>query len=86
MGEYLLRLSTRLIHGDCNSVVLDWAADLDRRKDRGVVFLDPFKLEVNWTTVEALGRSGVVDLWLWFPLLGGEPVAKTGWLSLWPSR
>ena len=61
-------LSTRLIHGDCNSVVLDWAASLDRRKDRGVVFLDPFKLEVNWTTVEALGRSGVVDLWLWFPL------------------
>ena len=67
MGEYP-ELSTRLIHGDCNSVVLDWAADLDRRKDRGVVFLDPFKLEVNWTTVEALGRSGVVDLWLWFPL------------------
>ena len=61
-------LSTRLIHGDCNAVVLDWAASLDRRKDRGVVFLDPFKLEVNWTTVEALGRSGVVDLWLWFPL------------------
>ena len=65
MGEYP-DLSTRLIRDDCNAVVLDWAASLDRRKDRGVVFLDPFKLEVNWTTVEALGRSGVVDLWLWW--------------------
>ena len=49
-------------------VVLDWAQTLDRRVDRAVVFLDPFKLDVDWTTVEALGRTGVVDLWLWFPL------------------
>jgi three-Cys-motif partner protein len=66
-GEYP-DLSKQLVRGDCNAVVLDWAASLDRRTDRAVVFLDPFKLDVNWTTVEALGRSGVVDLWLWFPL------------------
>ena len=66
-GEFPNR-KTQLVRGDCNAVVLDWAQTLDRRVDRAVVFLDPFKLEVDWTTVEALGRTGVVDLWLWFPL------------------
>lgn len=66
-GEFPERKSC-LIRDDCNAVVLDWAESLDSRSDRAVVFLDPFALEVNWTTVEALGSTGVVDLWLWFPL------------------
>ena len=61
-------LKTRLVRDDCNAVVLEWAKTLDPRVDRAVVFLDPFALEVDWTTVEALGKTGVVDLWLWFPL------------------
>ena len=67
VGEFS-DLKTRLVRADCNAVVLEWAKTLDPRVDRAVVFLDPFALEVDWTTVEALGRSGVVDLWLWFPL------------------
>ena len=76
MGEYP-DLSTQLTWGDCNSVVVDWAKSLDRRTDRADVFLDPFALEVNWTTVEALGRSGVVDLWLWFPLWAVNRLLKS---------
>ena len=66
-GEFPNR-KTRLVRSDCNAVVLQWAKTVDRRVDRAVVFLDPFALDVDWTTVEALGRTGVVDLWLWFPL------------------
>lgn len=37
-------------------------------KHRAVVFLDPFGMEVKWSTIEALGRTNAIDLWLLFPL------------------
>ena len=32
------------------------------------MFLDPYALELNWTTLEAISRCAVVDLWYLFPL------------------
>jgi three-Cys-motif partner protein len=37
---------------------------------RGVVFLDPFGMEVEWATVEAIGRTQALDCWYFFPLSG----------------
>ncbi len=33
-----------------------------------MVFLDPFGMEVKWGTIEALGETQAIDLWLLFPL------------------
>jgi len=35
---------------------------------RAVVFLDPAGMQVDWSTLEALARTGAVDVWIWFPL------------------
>ena len=37
---------------------------------RGVVFLDPYGMEVEWTTVEAIAATGALDCWYFFPLSG----------------
>lgn len=36
--------------------------------DRAVVFLDPFALQVDWTTVQALGNTQKCDVWILFPV------------------
>lgn len=35
---------------------------------RAVVFLDPFGMQVTWTTIQAIAETKAIDLWLLFPL------------------
>lgn len=37
---------------------------------RGVVFLDPYGMEVSWSTVEAIANTQALDCWYFFPLSG----------------
>ncbi len=46
----------------CKSV--DWL----RTRRRAVVFLDPFGMQVTWTTICAIAETKAIDLWLLFPL------------------
>lgn len=46
----------------CNS--LNWL----REGRRAVVFLDPFGMQVSWTTIQAIAQTQAIDLWLLFPL------------------
>lgn len=39
-----------------------------RENRRAVVFLDPFGMQVTWTTIEAIAKTQAIDLWLLFPL------------------
>ncbi|MGB7583022.1 MAG: three-Cys-motif partner protein TcmP [Sedimentisphaerales bacterium] len=35
---------------------------------RAVLFLDPYGMQVNWTTIEAVAQTHAIDLWCLFPL------------------
>lgn len=35
---------------------------------RAVLFLDPYGMQVEWKTIEAIARTKAIDLWLLFPL------------------
>jgi len=37
---------------------------------RAVLFLDPYGVQVKWTTIEAIARTQAIDLWVLFPLGG----------------
>lgn len=37
---------------------------------RGVIFLDPYGMEVSWNTVEAIAETKALDCWYFFPLSG----------------
>jgi three-Cys-motif partner protein len=55
--------------GDANKVLQRWCARRDWRKERAVVFLDPYGMQVEWPTVELLAKTGAVDLWYLFPMV-----------------
>lgn len=38
------------------------------RSRRAVLFLDPYGAQVDWSTIEAVARTGAIDLWILFPL------------------
>lgn len=54
-------------HGDANEELARFCADVDWRKTRAVVFLDPYGNQVEWQTVEVIARTKGIDLWYLFP-------------------
>jgi three-Cys-motif partner protein len=61
-------------HGDANAVLKAWCKERDWKKERAVVFLDPYGMQVEWSTVEALAATKAIDFWYLFPL--GVGVAR----------
>jgi three-Cys-motif partner protein len=60
--------------GDANAVLKAWCKERDWQKERAVVFLDPYGMQVEWSTVETLAATKAIDLWYLFPL--GVGVAR----------
>ena len=54
--------------GDANQVLTTWCQKRDWTKERAVVFLDPYGMQVDWSTVQTLAATKGVDLWYLFPL------------------
>lgn len=54
--------------GDANDFLKGWCAATDWSKHRAVVFLDPYGMQVDWTTLLAIAQTQAIDLWLLFPL------------------
>jgi three-Cys-motif partner protein len=55
--------------GDANVELLAFLArGIDRRTNRGVVFLDPFAMHVPWATVDAVAKTQWLELIVNFPL------------------
>jgi three-Cys-motif partner protein len=57
-----------LINADCNSYLQDLCLNHIWRKNRAVLFLDPFGMQVQWKTIKAIAKTKAIDLWLLFPL------------------
>ncbi len=53
--------------GDANTVIQD-LCEKDWRRHRAVLFLDPFGMQVAWSTIEAVAKTRAIDLWILFPL------------------
>jgi three-Cys-motif partner protein len=53
---------------EANSYLRRWCAETDWNRNRAVVFLDPYGMQVDWSTIEAIAATECVDLWVLFPL------------------
>jgi len=54
--------------GDANDLLVRWCKKTDWKKTRAVVFLDPYGMQVDWATIEAIAKTRAIDLWILFPL------------------
>jgi three-Cys-motif partner protein len=53
--------------GEANEEIQDLCGG-DWRARRAVLFLDPYGMQVEWATIEAVARIQAIDMWLLFPL------------------
>lgn len=64
-------LDIRIMQGDANAELLKLCREEPwirkaKSHSRAVVFLDPFAMQVDWTTVCALAETECVDVWYFF--------------------
>jgi len=57
-----------LVNAEANSYLQDMCLTRNWFKHRAVLFLDPYGMEVEWQTLEAIAQTQAIDLWLLFPL------------------
>jgi three-Cys-motif partner protein len=62
-------LDINLRHGDANTKLCEYIATMGSQ-DRGIVFLDPFGMQVEWGTLQYIARRGITDVWYLFSLSG----------------
>jgi three-Cys-motif partner protein len=59
--------NTHVVQDDCNTKLVAMAKFLHaNRKFRALVFIDPYGMTVNWSSIEALKGLGI-DLWILVP-------------------
>lgn len=52
---------------DANEWITMWVDQLRNKTDRAVLFLDPFGMQVDWKSMEAIATSGNIDVWSLIP-------------------
>ena len=75
-------------HGDANDILKKICKETDWYSARAVLFLDPFAMQVEWKTIEAVSKTKAIDLWLLFPIMAlNRMLKKDGNLSVgWRSK
>jgi three-Cys-motif partner protein len=63
-----LRDDIVVIQADANSYLQDLCLNHRWSKNRAVLFLDPFGMQVTWDTIAAIAATKAIDLWLLFPI------------------
>lgn len=58
----------RFRNEEANTAIIDICHTTDWRNTRAVMFLDPYGMQVNWTTIEDVARARCIDLWYLFPV------------------
>ena len=67
---------TTILQGDANEEIIK-ICKYDRwASQRAVLFLDPYGLQVEWETLEAIAETQAIDLWLLFPVSGVNRLLK----------
>jgi three-Cys-motif partner protein len=59
-----------VIRGDSNDALKNLVAANSWRSTRAVLFLDPYGMEVEWSTLEKVAATKAIDVWFLFPLSG----------------
>ncbi len=62
-----LAADIQIRQGDANTEIQDLCRK-DWSAHRAVLFLDPYGMQVEWKTIEAIAATKAIDLWLLFPL------------------
>lgn len=70
--------------GDANEKLEDIISSIDWKYNRGLLFLDPYATQVNWSTLECIAQTKSIDVWYLFPFSALERMLpKNGKYDRW---
>lgn len=57
--------------GDCNKIIIEEIVPLIRYENfnRGIIFLDPFGMDIEWSTIESTAKTRALEIFLNFPVM-----------------
>jgi three-Cys-motif partner protein len=61
------RRNVKVVNADANDAIAALCKETNWVATRGVVFLDPYGLQVSWDTLKAISRTEALDAWILFP-------------------
>lgn len=64
------RTDVLVLEGDANQKLVELCDSVDWKCSRAVLFLDPYGLQVEWSTLKAVAHTQAIDVWYLFPLFG----------------
>ena len=67
LREQFPKRKIEIVNDDANAALLEWCKKVDTKRERAVIFLDPFGASVEWSVVEAIAQTRCVDIWILFP-------------------
>jgi three-Cys-motif partner protein len=70
LREQHLGRDIEVIVGDANREIPKLLQFVNWRQIRAVMFLDPYGMTVDWKTLEAIAKTGAIDVWFLFSLSG----------------
>ena len=62
--------SIQVVNGEANAALKSLLKNNQWHNKRAVLFLDPYGMEVDWSTLEAIANTRAIDVWYLFPLAG----------------
>jgi len=63
------KINARVEIGDCNELLKHLTAfQWHKNFWRGVIFLDPYAMNLNWVSLEVIAKTKAFDVWYLFPL------------------
>jgi three-Cys-motif partner protein len=57
-----------IVNAEANAYLQGLCENGDWKRRRAVLFLDPYGMQVEWRTLEAIASTRAIDMWLLFPL------------------
>jgi three-Cys-motif partner protein len=60
----------KVIAGDANQEIPQLLKFVNWRGVRAVMFLDPYGMNVDWSTLQAIANTRAIDVWFLFSLSG----------------
>ena len=79
-----MRRIVTIFCGDANDKLAEIISNVDWIFNRGLLFLDPYATQVNWTTLENVAKTKSIDVWYLFPFSALERMLpKNGKYDKW---
>lgn len=72
----LKEFKVEVIKGDANTELKKVVARFRWNKERAAVFLDPYGIKLDYSTLDYLAKTRAVDVWYLFSLMGAQRMLK----------